>query len=259
MNRAGGFGRDARAGPAIASTSCPGITVGSPGGDPASTVTVCPGRSSRRSTPALETTMAPVLPWSSGRRTMTSRDDGGGGFGGVAQAVASRTTMNGTTKDRRVTREPVSAAGSRSSRGRFPHLHGEARSPNADGGRRGFEAGFFGSQLADPPREVRHRSPGDAGRQVELSLRGREKKFTENETAPRADGEGGVVMEDDAERSVPTGAQGVPDHELQPPDRRDGFSPAGDGGVARRGPHHADRLPGDRRTGKYQKAQGAQQ
>jgi hypothetical protein len=34
--------------------------------------------------------MAPVFPWSSGRRTMVSRDARGGGFGDVAQAAARR-------------------------------------------------------------------------------------------------------------------------------------------------------------------------
>ena len=63
-----------------------------------------------------------------------SRDVGGGGFSGVAQAAASRRTATGRTKDRRVTRAPVSAMRSRSPGGRFPHLHGEARSPDADGG-----------------------------------------------------------------------------------------------------------------------------
>src|SRR5659263_158365 len=168
MNRAGGFGRAARAGPAIASTSCPDITVGSPGGDPASTVTACPGWSRRRSTPALETTMDPVFPWSSGRRTMMSREGGGDGFGGVAQAAARRRIAIGKTNDRRVTRDPDSGGRSRSSRGRFPHLHGEARSPDADGGRGGFESCFFRGQLADQSREVSHRPPGDAGHKVEL-------------------------------------------------------------------------------------------
>src|SRR5659263_267219 len=234
------------------------MMVGSPGGDPPSTVTVCHGRSRRRSTPALDTTMAPVFPWSSGRRTITSRDVGGSGFGGGAQAAASRRTATGRTKYRRVTRELIFAGRSRSSGGRVPHLHCEACSPDADGGRGGFEAGFFGSELADQTREVRHRSPGDAGHQVELSLRRREEEAPEDETAFRADGEGGVVTEDDAERSVPTGAEGVPDQEGQPRGGRERLFPAGDCGVARRGSHHADRLLGDCRTGKGQEAQGAQ-
>src|SRR5659263_73181 len=234
------------------------MMVGSPGGDPPSTVTVCHGRSRRRSTPALDTTMAPVFPWSSGRRTITSRDVGGSGFGGVAQAAASRRTATGRTKYRRVTRELIFAGRSRSSGGRVPHLHCEACSPDADGGRGGFEAGFFGSELADQTREVRHRSPGDAGHQVELSLRRREEEAPEDETASRADGEGGVVTEDDAERPVRTGAEGVPDHDLQPWGGRKRFFPAGDGGVARRGSDHADRLPGAGRTGSGQEVQRTQ-
>src|SRR4030066_148722 len=117
-------------------------------------------------------------------------------------------------------------------RGQVPSLHGEVGPPAPDGGRRSLETHRLGGQLPDDTREVGHGSPGEAAQQAELPLRGGKEEFLDDEAASRTQGEGGVVPEDDAQRPVGTGAQGVSGEKLCPLGGREDAPLARAGGLA---------------------------
>jgi len=193
--------------------------------------------------------MAPVFPWSSGSRTMTSREGG--------RRLRRRGAGGREQEERDRGGRPIGGSPGTCSHG-SDYVH---RSEGIPPSRRSVFPGCRlwrrgskrppGSELADQAREVRHRPWGDARHQVELAFIRRKEEALEDEAALRADGEGGVVPEDDTERPVRTECRGCPRPGVSSRAAGIGFSPRVMGGVPRCGSHHADR-PRRRRSDRGQ-------
>src|SRR5512141_388084 len=119
-------------------------------------------------------------------------------------------------------------------------IHDKVGSPDADGGRRGFETGLLGRKLSAEAREVGHGSLGESNQQAELPFGGREEEVPQDEAAGRPEREGGSVPEDEAERSVGARAESVPGVKLGPGRRRKNVPPTGDGRRTRGVADHPD-------------------
>src|SRR3990172_6022055 len=176
MNRTGGFGRAGGGGPPVAPPFFLGQARGPPGGAPRLDGNRLPG--------PVETSLDARARYDDGSGLpMFVRKENDDVPGGRLRhrGAGGRQKEDGNKKEEESTAPPgcrsrEAATHSESWGGRFPHLHGEACSPDADGGRRGFEADFPGRHFPDDAREVRHGPAGDARQQVERSLFGGEEE-----------------------------------------------------------------------------------
>src|SRR5262249_19603974 len=141
-------------------TSASGMATGAVGAAFAVwTLIATPGRSTSCVPPVVATAMAPVVPVSSGSRTMIARGGAaaGGGGGGFAQAMARTQTENATSAARRT----VSVG---------PDADGKGRPSGAQGGHGGFEARRFRRQRRDLARDVHRRAARHSQHEPERAL-----------------------------------------------------------------------------------------